>query len=358
MDLRAVIMAGGVGTRFWPLSRVKTPKQFLPIISDRTMIEETVERLQPAIPVKGIYTIANQAQTQVMQDYIPNIPRDNFLVEPQGRNTAPCLILATAIIYAQNPEAVVAVFPADHSIQQEEVFREKLLAGAQMASQTETLITFGIPPNFPSTGYGYIRFEKETGRTVAGENFFEVQEFKEKPDAATAQDFMEAGNYFWNSGMFIWQARIFAQKLKECAPDLYVHWQNILDAIRSGNLGHIAELYPEMPSTSIDYALMEKAQGVLMGEGSFGWSDVGAWSSLAPFWDRDDKGNAVRGDSLILDSHNNLVYNPKKLTALVGVKDLVVVETEDALLICPKDQDQKVKEIVTALKQKQKKKYL
>jgi len=358
MDLRAVILAGGVGTRFWPLSRTKTPKQFLPIISDRTMIEETVERLRPAIPVENIYTIADQTQTQIMQDYVPDIPKDNFLVEPQGRNTAPCLVLATAIIYAQNPEAIVAVFPADHSIRQEKIFRDKLLAGAQMAARTELLITFGIPPDFPATGYGYIRFKKDTAQTVAGENFYSVQEFKEKPDAATARDFIDAGNYFWNSGMFIWQARTFAKKLKECAPDFYVHWQNILDAIRSGNLDRIAELYPEMPSTSIDYALMEKAQGVLMGEGSFGWSDVGAWSSLASFWDRDDQGNAIRGDSLILDAQNNLVYNPDKLTALVGVKDLIVVETEDALLICPKDQDQKVKEIVAQLKQKQKKEYL
>ncbi|NOR14374.1 MAG: hypothetical protein GQ544_01585, partial [Candidatus Aminicenantes bacterium] len=339
-------------------SRTKTPKQFLPIISDRTMIEETVERLRPAIPVENIYTIADQEQTRVMRDYVPDIPKDNFLVEPQGRNTAPCLVLATAVIFAQNPEAVVAVFPADHSIQQEDLFREKLLAGAQMASRAEHLITFGIPPDFPSTGYGYIRFEKDSVHTVADENFYSVQEFKEKPDAATAQEFVNAGNYFWNSGMFIWQARTFAQKLKEFAPEFYVHWQNILDAIQKGEIGRIAEVYPEMPATSIDYALMEKAQGVLMGDGSFGWSDVGAWSSLASFWEEDEKGNTIRGESLILDAEDNLVYNPNKLTALVGVKDLIVVETEDALLICPKDQDQRVKEIVAELKNKQKKEYL
>lgn len=362
MDFRAVIMAGGVGTRFWPLSRQQSPKQFLPIISDRTMIEETVGRLLPAIPADNIYTIANREHTQVMREYLPNLPEANFLVEPQGKNTAPCLVLATAVIFAQNPEAVVAVFPADHSIQKEEIFREKLLAGAEMAAQTENLITFGIPPDFPSTGYGYIRFDKESANPAGGEDFFTVQEFKEKPDAATAREFVAAGNYFWNSGMFIWQAQTFAQKLEEFAPDVHRHWQRILEAVQAGDLtgesDRIAEIYHELPATSIDYALMEKARGVMMGEGNFGWSDVGAWSALASFWEQDDKGNAVRGDSLTLDAENNLVYNPGKLTALVGVKDLVVVETDDALLICPKDMDQKVKEIVTELKEKQKKEYL
>jgi mannose-1-phosphate guanylyltransferase len=362
MDLRGVILAGGVGTRFWPLSRQKSPKQFLPIISDRTMIEETVDRLLPAIPAANIYTIANQEQTQVMRDYIPALPEDNFLIEPQARNTAPCLVLATAIIYTQNPEAVVAVFPADHSIQKEKIFQQKLLAGAEMAARTENLITFGIPPDFPSTGYGYIRFDREAAETTEGENFFEVREFKEKPDAVTAREFLTAGHYYWNSGMFIWQARTFAQKLEECAPEYFSHWQNILEALRTedrkAESDRIAEIYPEMPATSIDYALMEKARGVLMGEGNFGWSDVGAWSSLSSFWEKDDKGNAVRGDGLILDAENNLVYNPDKLTALVGVKDLIVVETDDALLICPKDLDQKVKEIVAELKKRLKKEYL
>jgi mannose-1-phosphate guanylyltransferase len=358
MDLRAVIMAGGVGTRFWPLSRTKTPKQFLPIISDRSMIEETVERLLPAIPAVNIYTIANQDQTQALRDYVPVLPKNNFLVEPQGRNTAPCLVLATAIIYAQNPEAVVAVFPADHSIRQAEIFQEKLLAGAEMAARSENLITFGIPPDFPSTGYGYIRFLKESPRAAADEPFYEVEEFKEKPDAATAREFINAGNYYWNSGMFIWQARTFAEKLAAYAPEFYTHWQNILAALQSGEADRLDQIYPEIPATSIDYALMEKTQGVLMGEGDFGWSDVGAWSSLAAFWQKDEKGNAVRGQSLILDASGNLVYNPKKITALVGVQDLIVVETEDALLICPKDQDQRVKEIVAELRQKQKKELL
>jgi mannose-1-phosphate guanylyltransferase len=358
MDIRAVIMAGGAGTRFWPLSRKKKPKQFLPIVSNKTMIEETVHRLLAKVPSNNIYTIASLEQTQVIRSLLPDLPEENLLVEPQGRNTAPSLMLATACLYLQNPKSVMAALPADHLIKDSPLFLKKLEAGATAAAKGENLITLGIPPAYPETGYGYIRFSAEKALYFLDEPFFPVQEFKEKPEYEQAKNFLEEGNYFWNSGMFLWQADIFVQKLEEHAPSMFIYWQKILDALKDKDETRIASIFEEIPSISIDYALMEKAEGVLMGKGNFGWSDVGAWSSLADIWPRDKDGNTLRGESIILDSQNCLLYNPHKLTALIGVKDIIVVDTEDALLITQKNMDQKVKDIVEKIKQKGKVEYL
>ena len=331
MDLRAVIMAGGTGTRFWPLSRRERPKQFLPITSARTMIEETVGRLHPLLKPAEIYTIANRGQTEIIRGYLPDSPAGNLLIEPEART--------------------MAVLPADHAIRDADTFRERLLAGAEAAAADDRLITFGIPPTFPATGYGYIRFSRNAPQVYGGgASFYSVQEFKEKPDSAAARKFCDAGNYFWNSGMFLWQARVFARQIERYAPELHSHWEAMLEAVRRDDRAGIAAVYQRLPATSIDYALMEKSQGVLMGEGDFGWSDVGAWSALSEFWPRDRDGNAARGEYLAIGSRNCLAYSSAgKLTALIGVEDLIVVETEDALLICRKDQDQRVKDLVAEL---------
>jgi mannose-1-phosphate guanylyltransferase len=345
-------MAGGSGTRFWPLSRENKPKQFLPIVSEKTMIEETIDRLSPRVPSNNIYTIANPEKTETIKSLLAELPDENFLVEPLGKNTAPSLILATAWIYLQNPRAVVAALPADHLIKDSSLFLQKFEAAATAASSGDYLITFGIPPTHPATGYGYIQFSKDNPFNMLEEYFYNVQEFKEKPDLEQAKVFLEEGNYFWNSGMFLWQAGVFAQKLECFAPDMFSCWTKILEALNANDGERISSLFEEMPSLSIDYALMEKADGVLMNRGDFGWSDVGAWSSLAEIWPQDKTGNAFKGENIILDSRDCLVYNPGKLTALIGVQDVIVVDTDDALLVVHKSQDQKVKDIVKRLKKK------
>lgn len=352
MDLRVVIMAGGVGTRFWPLSRATRPKQFLSIISDRTMLEETIDRLLPLVPSNHIYTIADEEKTEFIKRIIPNHPQENLLLEPQGKNTAPSLILATAWIYNQNPNAIIAALPADHVINDPSLFIQKLEAGSHVASTEECLVTFGIPPTFPATGYGYIQFSRERPLHIQDEPFYAVQKFKEKPDYEHAKTFLEEGNYFWNSGMFLWQANVFAKKLEDHAPSFFPFWKRIVEAILNLDQTQIASIFNEMPSISIDYALMEQAKGVLMCEGNFGWSDVGSWSALEDIWAKDHEGNALKGEGIIIDSKNCLLHNPRKLTALIGVKDLIVVDTEDALLVCHKSQDQKVREVVEKLKNK------
>jgi mannose-1-phosphate guanylyltransferase len=346
MDIRAVIMAGGTGTRFWPLSRKQKPKQFLPIISEKTMIEETAHRLRPLIPFDRIYTIADRNQTSIIKNLLPRIPEENLLVEPQGKNTAPSLMLATAAIYRQNPEAAVVALPADHLIRDEGRFRKKLKAAGQATCEGEHIITFGIPPSYPATGYGYIQFLPDESAKISGEAFFSVKNFKEKPGKKEAEKFLDAGNHFWNSGMFLWQAKTFPRKLKQYAPDLSPYWEKMIKALETKREHLLISVFEDIPSISIDYALMEKARPVWMCQGDFGWSDVGAWSSLSDIWTSDDRGNALRGECYLFDSTNCLVHNPGKVTALVGLEDLIIVDTEDALLVCRKDQDQKVKQIV------------
>jgi mannose-1-phosphate guanylyltransferase len=348
--LRAVIMAGGSGTRFWPLSRMSRPKQFLDIVSAKSMVEETVERLAPLVAPRDILTVADPGQTESLKRLLPGLPRKNFIAEPLARNTAPSLMLATARVWLEEPEAVVAALAADHLIRDPERFRAVLEAAALAASRGDHIVTFGIPPTFPSTGYGYIHYAGARLRKVSDEPFFPVLEFKEKPDRKTAEAFLADGSYLWNSGMFLWRADTFVRKLRRHAPAFYPFWERMLEALKKKDKKELLRIFKEIPALSIDYALMEKARGVLVTKGDFGWSDVGAWSSLFDVWPRDEAGNALRGETVALDSGNCLVHSPGKLTALIGVKDLIVVDTGDALLICRRDLDQKVKDVVEVLK--------
>ncbi len=267
-------------------------------------------------------------------------------------------MLATARIYLQNPKTVVAALPADHLIKDSALFLKKLEAGAAAAARGEYLITFGIPPSYPATGYGYIQFSLKNPIQIQDESFYAVQKFKEKPELKQAEIFVEKGNYFWNSGMFLWQADVFARKIEQFAPSLFAYWRKMLDALTKKDETAMVAIFDEIPSISIDYALMEKAEGVLMAQGNFGWSDVGVWSSLSDIWPHDRERNALKGEGIVLDSRNCLIYNPKKLTTLIGVKDIIVVDTEDALLITHKSQNQKVKDILEIIKQKGKIEYL
>ncbi|MFQ6069669.1 MAG: mannose-1-phosphate guanylyltransferase [Candidatus Aminicenantales bacterium] len=358
MDIRAVIIAGGAGTRFWPLSRRQRPKQFLPIISEKTMVEETVLRILPVVPAEKIYTIATQEKTQIIKELLPDIPEENLLVEPEGKNTCPSLMLASAHIYLENPQAVVAALPSDHLIKDTSLFLRLLKAGASAAGEGEFLITFGITPSYPATGYGYIHYQEGNGLRVEGESFFRVSEFKEKPSSEQAAAFLQEGNFLWNSGMFLWQVEVFARKLKSYASQLYPFWERMVKVLKTNKRGGMEDIFREIPKISIDYGLMEKAEGVLVCPGKFGWSDVGAWSSLMDIWPRDSHGIASRGEVVCLESRECLSYNPGKLTVFIGVEDLIVVNTDDALLICLKDKDQKVKDIVNIIEKKGKTEFL
>ena len=351
-DVRAVILAGGRGTRFWPLGRAARPKQFLRIAGPNPMLLETVRRVRPLVPPRRLTLVADAAQTRQARKLLPKLPRACFLVEPEARNTAPALMLATARVSLENPEAVVAVLPADHLVREKAKFLRRLGDAAEAASRERVLVTFGIPPTCPATGFGYIRHDQGAGRRVGGTIFFPAREFKEKPSLAQADEYLASGDYAWNSGIFLWRAGVFAEKLERFAPELVPAWKAMIAALRSGSQARLKAAFKLAPALSIDYALMEKAGGVLMADGDFGWSDVGSWSTLAEIWPRDQSGNAARGDVLALDSSDCLVWNPGRLTALVGVRDLVVIQAGDALLVCDAALDQKVKDVVEALKRK------
>lgn len=353
-DVRAVILAGGRGTRFWPLGRSDKPKQFLKIVGRSTMIEETVRRIRPLVPRNRIYTVADAVQTRRIRKLFPGLPGSNLIVEPEARNTGPALALATARIWLDDPEAVVVALPADHLIKDERRFLRKLEAAVEMSVRAGAIVTFGIPPTYPATGYGYIRFEKDRPKRRGRDIFYPVRAFKEKPSIGLAEEYLAAGDCAWNSGMFVWPAEVFARQAEACAPELFSFWEKTVTALRAKDRGRLRAAFAAAPALSIDYALMEKAENVLVSEGDFGWSDVGAWSSLLEIWPCDASGNAAMGDLAVVDAKGCLVWNPGKLTALVGVRDLVVVDTEDALLVCAADLDQKVKDIVERLRKNKK----
>lgn len=353
-DIRAVILAGGRGTRFWPLGRETRPKQFLRIAGREPMLVETVRRIRPLVPSRRVMLVADAAQTRQARKLLPRLPGSSFLVEPMARNTAPALMLATARIWLDDPEAVVAVLPADHLIRDEPRFLRVLRAAAEAAAREDALITFGIPPTYPATGYGYVRHDRDKGRRIGGAVFYPVLAFKEKPSLAQADEYLASGDYVWNSGIFVWRAEVFAETLAASAPELRPAWNAMVKALRAGGTAKVRESFALAPALSIDYALMERARRVLVADGTFGWSDVGAWSTLLDIWTRDKSGNAARGETVALDAKGCLIWNPGRLTALIGVRDLIVVDTGDALLVCDAALDQKVKEIVEGLKKTKK----
>jgi mannose-1-phosphate guanylyltransferase len=349
-DIRAVILAGGRGSRFWPLGRAARPKQFLRLTGPDPLLLETVRRVRPLVPPRRMTLIADAAQTRQARKLLPGLPKTSFLIEPEARNTAPALMLATARVWLENPAAVVAVLPADHLIRDRAKFLTRLRAGAEAASREDAFVVFGIPPTFPATGFGYIRHDRQAGRKIGGTSFYPVRGFKEKPALAIAEEYVASGGYAWNSGMFLWRAGVFAEKVRRFAPELEPAWTAMVAGLKSGSATALGRAFRLAPALSIDYALMEKAEGVLVADGDFGWSDVGAWSTLLELWPKDGSGNALRSETIALDSRNCLVWNPGRLTALVGVRGLVVVAAGDALLVCDAASDQKVKDVVEALK--------
>lgn len=345
-----VILAGGSGTRFWPLSRKKTPKQLMSVFGGRSMLQRTVERVLSLNP-EGILVVTNELQASETERQLSFVPDDLLTIvkEPLARNTAPAIGLAAAIIASRDPTAVMAVLPADHFIQDEEAFRTAL-ERARLAAADMTLVTLGIRPVSPETGYGYIEADLKAGR----EGVFPVSRFIEKPHRGKAMELLAAGNYYWNSGMFVWRADVIMDRLRTHMPDLFTGLENlrIPSRLSEHSLARQVEaLYTGIAAESIDYGVMEKSDGVVVIPSSFGWSDVGSWSALPGLLEGDEHGNVVVDKSTIvpLDSHGCLVLGGEKLVALLGVRDLVVVDTGDALLVCPKDRAQEVKSIVDEL---------
>ena len=347
----AVIMAGGVGTRFWPRSRSVRPKQLLNIFGEKSMIQHTVERIQPLVTTDNIYVVTNVLQAVSLSKQLPQISSKNILVEPVGRNTAPCIGLAALHILNKDPEGVMTVLAADHLIKPIEKFCEDISFASDIAMETDACVTLGIIPSRPETGYGYIQY-LEQGAAGNGRKAYRVKTFAEKPNVETAKQFLASGDFLWNSGMFIWKASTILKLIEEFLPELHDGLMEIRLALDQPNYDEVVgRVYRSMKGISIDYGVMEKTKDVYVIKSQFEWNDVGSWEEVYQLSKKDSAGNALTGNHVIIDTTNSLIHSPDKIVAMVGVHDLVVVNTEDALLICRREQAQDVKKIVDELQQ-------
>jgi mannose-1-phosphate guanylyltransferase len=351
MKRYAVIMAGGSGTRFWPKSRCNYPKQFLSIGSDRALIEETVDRLDGLVKIENIMVVINKDLLSLAMETLPMIPVENFIIEPSARNTAACIALAAFHISRNDPSALMIVLPSDHKILDSAGFISRSEIAFKVAEAGNNLVTFGIIPEYPETGYGYIEYGSPHYIEL-GEGIMEVKRFCEKPDADRAWKYYSSGTHLWNSGMFVWSAETILGALRSHLSKTWEVLNPLMTIEQDKILSFLDKVYPVLESISIDYAVMEKAENVYTVKGNFGWSDVGSWRALEKMLKPDENGNAIEGDVIIADSTNNIVVGNKRLIALLHVDDLIVVDTDDALLICPKERSQNVKKIVEKLKKK------
>lgn len=348
----AVIIAGGRGTRFWPMSRSARPKHLLDFHGDSPLIRQTADRVLPLCGADRCFVVTTESHAGELRAILPDVPPENILVEPVGKNTAPAIALAAAHIMARDPSAIMAVLPADHIIEPREKFLLDVEEGAILADSRGTLTVFGVHPTRPETGYGYI----EVGQKIDGRTY-SVASFREKPNLKKAKDYIGTGRYLWNSGMFVFRADVFMDRVKEFLPNLFAAWEAYRQSPKAP--ADLERFYGAAEAVSIDYGIMEKCGGAAaVVNASFGWSDVGSWDATDELWEADDNGNRRRGGDIVgLSSQGNTVVS-KKLVALLGVDNLIVVETGDAILIARKDRAQEIKAIVEELEKRGLKQYL
>ena len=348
--LHAAILAGGRGTRFWPRSRRRTPKQLLPVFGDSSLLQQTVERLRPLIPDERIWIFTNELLRPAIEAQLPDVPRRQIVAEPEARNTAPCIAMAARLIEQADPGAVMAVFPSDHLIGEEQAYLDVISGAARAAESGEHLVVLGIEPRWAETGYGYVEFPE--GTRAGGFHAIPVVQFREKPNEKTAQEFVDAGNFYWNSGQFLWRASTLTAAVEKHLPRTAEALSELAPLDSRDFPISLGELYPLCDSTSIDYGVLEKAKNIVgLACKDFGWNDVGSWEAVYQVSSKDANANVVRGALEALDASGNYVDAPGKLVALVGVEGLVVVDTEDALLVCRREDAQKVSALVKALEE-------
>ena len=346
----ALLMAGGKSERLWPFSRMALPKQFLNITGDgQTMIQKTVQRLLPIIDYEDIYVVTNQQYVPIVKEQLPHIPVENILAEPMPRDTAPCLAYATAILSVKYDDAVIMVLASDHLIQEEDIYRADLQTAGNFAETHVALVTIGIRPAYPEVGYGYIQIDQEH---IEPEGLYSVRRFMEKPDLATAQQYCASGEYLWNSGMFVWRLSVITEHFQRLAPVIYKGMTAIRSAIAKGRLeDELSEIFGAFPKISIDYAIMEHANSIYTIPGSFQWLDVGNWNAIPQIIPPNEAGNVHTGDVLYHDSTNIIVHSTQdRLIALIGLDNLVVVDTTDVLMIGDRSNVADIKKVLENLR--------
>ncbi len=357
MNLYALILAGGEGKRFWPLSRKDRPKQFLSLLGGKSMIRHTVDRILPLVPIENVFVVTLEKYTDETLKHIPELPKNNIIAEPLGKNTAPAVVIGSLRVNKMNPDAVTVILPSDHAIGEGDVFRDVLKFGIQVVNQElpngeYPLLTLGVKPERPETGYGYIK-EAEVVKASKKHNAKKVDRFTEKPDLQTALRFLESGGYYWNSGIFIWRVSSILSAFHKLLPEWHKHFDRVQELLNTpGEKAGLLEFYEQIDSGPIDKFILEKWESTLVIPIDFQWSDIGSWEALDGFLRADNKENILHGEGVCVDSSSCLVFGDTKLIAMVGVNDLVVVETDDAILVLKKDKAQDVKKVVETLEKK------
>jgi mannose-1-phosphate guanylyltransferase len=365
LAMHAVILAGGRGTRFWPRSRTRTPKQLLNIVGKGSMLQQTVARLSPLIPPQRLWTVTNAEQVDALRKQLPAAARKLVLTEPIGRNTAAAIALAaTHVRHAAGGDALLAVLPADHFIAQPDKYREIVRAALELAREPGRMVVLGIPPTRPDTGFGYVERQGDS-ITAHGTPVYAVRRFTEKPELSVAKEYVSSGNFHWNAGMFFWRVSTFLDALKEYLPPTYKLLEELAQHIgKRSYAAKLKRIYPKLENISVDYAILERATqkpgapGVFVIPAEIGWSDIGSWAAVYELLAKNPGENLFAGEGHSLNAEGNFIWSPGKFVAAIGVRDLVVVETPDALLICPRDRAQDVGKIVKALEDRKLKKLL
>lgn len=356
MEVYEVIMAGGGGTRFWPISRKKRPKQFINVSGNDILLNETITRMDGIIKRENVYVVTGKQYRELIEREIVNgIPFSNILTEPAGRNTAPCILYAAAILAKEKGDGIMCVFAADHHIKNIPEYQRIIKKAVKQAEETDSIMTIGIKPTYPATGYGYIK-----GNEVVADEIMSVEQFVEKPSLEVAKEYVESGKYSWNSGVFVFKVSVILEAFKKYLPEMYEQMQLITDARNTEKEQEVLEkIYPEIESVSVDIGIMEHADCVQVIAGDYGWSDVGSLDELGTFHEADNDNNiSIAKDFVSIDSKGCIVKSEDKLVALVGVEDLIVVDTDDTILVCKKDKAQNVKKVVEKLQSENKSEYL
>ncbi|MDE2644177.1 MAG: sugar phosphate nucleotidyltransferase, partial [Verrucomicrobiota bacterium] len=345
-DRYIIIMAGGRGERFWPVSRERKPKQLITLLADRSFLQQTVDRVKPVAPLENILIITNAVQAAAVRRQLPELPRGNIIGEPCGRDTCAAVALGAALVGARSGNGVMAVLPADHVIPDEAKFRRVLIDSMALAKRESALVTIGIQPQEPATGYGYIQVGNKLAKSLKS-TFFTAKKFVEKPNLAMAKRYLKSGNYRWNAGMFIWSHETIAAELCRQQPRLFAaaeKWRGIRSLVKLN--AALARDYPKLKKISVDYAIMENALNIVCADGVFGWDDLGSWPALARHLKPDAAGNCTVGDLVQVDSANNVVFDARTRSrapiALVGISEMIVVLADDAMLVARKSESQKI----------------
>jgi len=354
-----LIMAGGAGTRFWPKSRVAKPKQYLSLFGEKSLIQESVQRFTNFIPEESIFIVSAKSQQAVLESQTSNLPKENLIFEPVGKNTLPAIGLAALFIAEKDPEGVMIVSPSDHLIQNEELFQQCIESAALIAEKEDGIVTIGISPKYPATGYGYVQTSDEIkiGQSIKS---YSVSRFVEKPNVEVATGYLKQGGFFWNSGIFVFKVSVFLKAVQAFSPELYTDLMRIREHIGKDSYEEAVDrIYREVNSISIDYGILEKASNVFLVQGDFIWNDLGSWEEVYKYDPKKDENqNATSGEVILIDTKNSYVSAPNSLVAVVGMDDVIVVQEGNTILVCKRDRAEDIKAVVESIKHRKLDHYL